>query len=635
MILLSIGYSSCHWCHVMERESFENSEVASILNQHYVAIKVDREERPDVDAIYMEAVQLMTGHGGWPLNVWLTPDLIPIYGGTYFPTESTHQRPGFLDVLLRMADIYRKDSSKIQKRAAEMHDALMQDVLDHLEPTPYSLTTLRDAIKTTERFYDENYGGFSSAPKFPASMHVEFLLRYDKLVGDEEARSMALNTLRKMCLGGIHDHVAGGFHRYSTDFKWLVPHFEKMLYDNALLLSALTDAWQVSGEVIFENTLKQLFKFLVRDMMDDSGAFYSSIDADSEGQEGKYYIWSYDELQKLIPQEDFPEFSAYFDVYPGGNWEGSVILNSSHSSLDFSILTQSNHDDLSNKINQWREILHVERCKRIAPVTDKKILTSWNAMTLSALCKYWFVTLDNSVLDVILKNANYLSTSAEKNGDVIRLPESGDSVHNGFCEDYAQLSLAFTWVFQVTGDESWLVKAEDIANTMILRFYDKENHAFAFTESNQSDLLVRKKDLFDNVTPSANSSAIAALQHLGKLTGNADFVKIADEAVQALGSILSEHALSFSYVLQLISEMLTHSGSEIVILGTDNTPFLEKLSTIYSPFSLVINGTDFSDSKYATFKGKSAPDSGSIVYVCKDFTCRRPVSTMQEFEQLL
>lgn len=619
----------------MERESFENPDVASILNQHYVAIKVDREERPDVDAIYMEAVQLMTGHGGWPLNVWLTPDLVPIYGGTYFPPESTHQRPGFSDVLVRMAEIFKQDPVKIQKRASEMQEALIQDVLDHLEPAPYSLTTLRDAVKTTERFYDENYGGFSSAPKFPASMHVEFLLRYDKLVGDEEARSMALNTLRKMCLGGIHDHVAGGFHRYSTDFKWLVPHFEKMLYDNALLLSALTDAWQVSGEVLFENTLKQLFKFLVRDMMDESGAFYASIDADSEGVEGKYYVWSYEELQELIPESDFPEFSAYFDVYPGGNWEGSVILNSSHSSLDFSILTQSNHDELSDKINVWKEILHTERSKRIAPVTDKKILTSWNALTLTALCKYWFVSLDDSVLDVILKNANYLSTAALKDGVVLRLPEQNSTLNNGFCEDYAQLAQAFGWVFQVTGDETWLRNASEITESMINRFYDEQNHAFSFTEANQTDLLVRKKDLFDNVTPSANSSAIAALQHLGKLTGNSNFSTIADNCIGALGSILSEHALSFSYVLQLISQKLSHSGAEIVILGTDNKPFLEKLSMTYSPFSLVINGAGFGESKFSTLNGKSAPKSGSQVYVCKDFTCQRPVSTIQEFEQLL
>jgi uncharacterized protein YyaL (SSP411 family) len=619
----------------MERESFKDPQTASILNQHYVSIKVDREERPDVDSIYMEAVQMMTGQGGWPLNVWLTPDLIPIYGGTYFPPESTHQRPGFSDVLIRMAEIFKNDPKKIQKRATEMHEALMQDVMSHIEPSGYSLTTLRDAFKTTERFYDENYGGFSNAPKFPASMHVEFLLRYDKLVGDEEARSMALNTLRKMCLGGIHDQVAGGFHRYSTDFKWLVPHFEKMLYDNALMLSALTDAWQVSGDALFETTLKQLYGFLVRDMMDESGAFYASIDADSEGVEGKYYVWSYDELQKIIPESDFPEFSAYFDVYPGGNWEGSVILNSSHSSLDFSILTQSNHDELASKINNWREILLKEREKRIAPVTDKKVLTSWNAMTLSALCKYWFVTLDESVLSVILKNAQYLASHAMKDDKVVRLPEYATESRNGFSEDYAQLALAFGHVFQVTGDQIWLERANQICNWLIERFYDEQHSAFAFSEANQIDLLTRKKDLFDNVIPSANSSALFAIHHVGKLTGNLSYQNLVNSALESLGSILSDHALSFSYVLQLISDKLSHSGLEIVILGSNNKPFLEVLSTRYSPFSVIINSTGFGHPQFETLTGKTAPESGSQVYVCKDFTCQQPVSTTQEFEQLI
>jgi uncharacterized protein YyaL (SSP411 family) len=635
MILLSIGYSSCHWCHVMEKESFENPEVASILNQHYISIKVDREERPDIDAIYMEAVQLMTGHGGWPLNVWLTPDLKPIYGGTYFPPETTHQRPGFSDVLVRMAEIFRQDHAKIQERASQMHQALIQDVMDHLQPTSYSLTTLRDAVMTTERFYDENYGGFSNAPKFPASMHVEFLFRYDHLVGDEEARSMALNTLRKMCLGGIHDHVAGGFHRYSTDFKWLVPHFEKMLYDKALLLSALTDAWRVSGDPLFESTLKHLYTFLIRDMMDESGAFYASIDADSEGVEGKYYVWPYEELQQLIPEIDFPEFSAYFDVYPGGNWEGSIILNSSHSSLDFSILTQSNHDEFNDKVLQWKKHLLTERTKRTAPVTDKKILTSWNAMTLVSLCKYWFVTLDETVHEVIQRNAQYLATKAIANDQILRLPEHESSNNTGFCEDYAQLALAFGWVFQVTGDESWLEKATTIVKSMVSTFYDENKRAFAFTQAHQTDLLVRKKDVFDHVTPSANSSAIAALLHIAKLTGNKEFNILAEESIEALGSILSEHALSFSYVLQLISDKLSHSGAEIVILGTNNKPFLEKLSMTYNPFTMVINGKTFIDSNFSTLRGKTAPETGSNVYYCKDFTCMSPISTIQEFEQLL
>jgi uncharacterized protein len=635
MILLSIGYSSCHWCHVMERESFESPEVASILNQHYVAIKVDREERPDIDSLYMEAVQMMTGHGGWPLNVWLTPELIPIYGGTYFPPEGTHQRPGFSDVLVRMADIFRQDPEKIHKRASEMHEAITQDVMDHIEPASYSLSTLRDAVKTTERYYDENYGGFSSAPKFPASMHIEFLFQYDKLVGDDEAKSMAVHTLRKMCLGGIHDHVGGGFHRYSTDFKWLVPHFEKMLYDNALLLSVLTDALQVTGDVLFENTLKQLFEFLRRDLLDGSGAFYSSIDADSDGHEGTYYVWSYEELQGLISESDFPEFAAYYDVYPSGNWDGSVILNSSHSSLDFSILTQSNHQDLTDKIAQWSSILLKHRANRIAPVIDKKVITSWNALTLTALCKYWFVSLDPQVYEVLVRNANYLAQHALQSDKVVRLPDFSDSPKDGFCEDYAQLAIAFAQVFKVTGDESWLNRAMKICDSMIDRFYVEKHNSFALIGPGQTDILSRKKDLFDNVTPSSNSSAIAALHQLGKLTGNERFLSIRDRALEALGSILSEHALSFSYVLQIISDKLSHSGTEIVILGTENESFLEILARRYNPFSVVICGKGFENSSYPTLAGKSAPESGSQVYVCKDFSCKHPTSSTQEFEQLL
>jgi uncharacterized protein YyaL (SSP411 family) len=635
MILLSIGYSSCHWCHVMERESFENTDIASIMNHHYVAIKVDREERPDIDSIYMEAVQLMTGHGGWPLNVWLTPELIPIYGGTYFPPETNHQRPGFSDVLLRMAEIFVQDPDKIQKRATEMNNALAQDVMDHISPTEYSLTTLRDAVKTTERFYDENYGGFSNAPKFPASMHVEFLLRYDKLVGDEEARSMALNTLRKMCLGGIHDQIGGGFHRYSTDFKWLVPHFEKMLYDNALLLSALCEAYQVSGDILLERTLNQLYIFLKRDLMAESGGFYASIDADSDGVEGSFYVWTYDELQKIIPESEFPEFSAFFDVYPGGNWEGSVILNCTHSSLDFSILTQTNHDDLKVKIDKWRALLHAHRSSRSAPVTDTKIITSWNAMTLSALCKYWFITLDNDLLAVIKKQASYLKLNAVRKDTVVRLPNQSEDTDHGFCEDFALLSLAFCSVFQVTGDESWLQEAQHIADLMIQRFYLPEQHAFSLSQAGQADLLVRKKDLFDTVTPSANSSAIAALYLVGKLTGITTYSTLCEQSIHAVGSILSDHALSFSYLLQLISDKLSHNGSEIVILGSDNTSFLQALATRYSPFSTVISGTDFEYSAYLTLKGKVPPNTGSHVYVCKNFSCQQPIRSLVEFEQIL
>ena len=635
MILLSVGYSSCHWCHVMEHESFENEEIASIMNNHYISIKVDREERPDIDAIYMEALQMMTGQGGWPLNVWLTPDLIPIYGGTYFPPETTHSRPGFADVLVRMANIFNDDPEKIKQRAHDMHEALKQDVIAHIDRSEISLTTLRDAVNTTQKYYDEKFGGFSSAPKFPASMHIEFLLRYDKLVGDPNSREMALFTLRKMCLGGIYDQLGGGFHRYSTDSRWLVPHFEKMLYDNALLISVLCDAYQVSGDVLFEKTLAETVNFIRKEMTHSNGAFFASIDADSDGVEGAFYVWKFDELQQLLPEADFPEFSAYYDVFKGGNWEENIILNRTHSTLDFSILTQANHADFLSRVSSWKEILLDERSKRNPPVTDKKIITSWNALMLKFLCKYWFITLDDDVLKMIHQNADYLKNNATNGTDVYRITSVDGKSTPGFCDDYALLSEAFCMVFKVTGDESWLKLAKSISTTMIQLFYNSETHSFSYTRSDQEDLIVRKKDLFDNVTPSANSAAIQACFQVGKLTGDIELTEISTRSIESLGSILSEHALSFSYLLQIISDKLSHNGSEIVILGSENEKFLEVLSGRYLPFATVVTGNSFEKSEFDTFSSKISPQVGSQVYICKDFTCQKPIQDLETFRSMI
>lgn len=615
----------------MEHESFENEEIATIMNKNYISIKVDREERPDIDAVYMEAVQMMSGHGGWPLNVWLTPDLIPIYGGTYFPPETTHNRLGFADVLVRMANIFKNDPDKINQRALEMHEALKKDVLQHIDRSEVSMTTLRDAIKTTKKHYDEINGGFSPAPKFPASMHIEFLLRYDKLIGEPASRDMAIFTMRKMCLGGIYDQLGGGFHRYCTDSRWLVPHFEKMLYDNALLISALCDAFQVSGDILFEQTLDETVKFIQNEMTGPNGEFYASIDADSDGIEGAFYVWSFEELRQLLPETDFPEFSAYYDVYKGGNWEDRVILNRMHSSLDFSILTQANHVDLLLRISSWKKILINERVKRNPPVTDKKVITSWNALMLRSLCKYWFITLDKEVLNLILENANYLKKNATNASDVYRITSIEGESTPGFCDDYAQLIEAFCMVFKVTGDEAWLKLSKSMTENMIQIFYDSQTHSFSYTRTGQEDLIVRKNDLFDNVTPSANSSAIGACLQVGKLTGDTELIHIVSRSIESLGSILSDHALSFGYLLQIISDKLSHNGSEIVILGSENEKFLEVLSGRYLPFATVVNGNTFEKSEFETFSGKISPPHGTKVYLCKDFTCLKPIQDLESF----
>lgn len=635
LIFLSIGYSSCHWCHVMERESFENEDIASFLNTHYVCIKVDREERPDIDAIYMEAVQMMTGHGGWPLNVWLTPELKPIYGGTYFPPQSTQNRPGFIDVLTRLLEVFKNDPESIEKRTAEISTALSKDLFEHVKPNTIGFSGLQKSVETTRKNYDAELGGFSDAPKFPSAMHIEFLLRYDKLVGDESAREMALNSLRKMCLGGIFDQIGGGFHRYSTDKRWLVPHFEKMLYDNALILSALVDAWRVSRDVVFKDAIDSTLEFISREMTSTDGGFYAAIDADSEGVEGLFYVWDHSELENLIPETEFPEFAAYFDVFPNGNWEGNVIPNRGHSCMDFSILTQSNHDELREKIGKWKKILLQARDKRVRPVTDTKIITSWNAMMLKSLCKLWMATNCDEIHDLLMKNATFLRNNVVNNDIIYRISSLGEVKIPGFCDDYALLSEAFAYVFMVTGDEDWLDASVKIADVMIDQFYVREHNSFAFTRDNQSDVLFRKKDVFDNATPSANSAAINALHLLGRLTGRSDYNRISGDGCDALGNLTGDYALSFGYLLQIFCEKLSHHGSEIVILGDQNKEFLSVLAERYLPFHIVISGSSIKKPRYETLRGKSAPESGSNVYVCRNFTCARPVSDVKSFLTLL
>lgn len=635
LIFLSIGYSSCHWCHVMERESFENEDIASFLNTHFVCIKVDREERPDIDSIYMEAIQMMTGHGGWPLNVWLTPELKPIYGGTYFPPEMTQSRPGLMDVLTRLLEVYNNEPETIVKRTAEIASALSKDLFDHVKSSAVGFTELKHSIASTQKNFDEISGGFSNAPKFPSAMHIEFLLRYDKLLGDDTARAMALHSLKKICLGGIHDQAGGGFHRYSTDDRWLVPHFEKMLYDNALILSALTDAWKVSGDIVYKDAIDTTLAFLQREMTSDSGGFYAAIDADSMGEEGLFYIWEFGELQQLIPKSEFPEFSAYYDVFPKGNWENKIILNRSHSCLDFSILTQSNHDDLRRKIDRWNHLLLEARAQRTRPVTDTKIITSWNAMMLKSLCKVWMVTRSDETYQCLLKNAIFLKDNAIRNNIVYRISTSDQMKVHGFCDDYALLSEAFAHVFMVTGDENWLQLSESIADSMIEHFYVTEHKSFAYTRKNQDDVLFRKKDVFDNATPSGNSAALSALHLLARLTGRNDFKVLSDEGCDALGSLTGEYALSFGYLLQLFCEKLSHHGAEIVILGNQNEMFLSELAERYLPFHIIINGNNLSNPKYETLKGKSAPVTGSNVYVCENFTCNKPVTDVKSFTALL
>lgn len=631
LIFLSIGYSSCHWCHVMERESFEDESIARYLNEHFVCIKIDREERPDIDAIYMEAVQMMTGQGGWPLNVWLTPNLEPVYGGTYFPPESVHQRPGFMHVLMRLVQLNQEDPNAIIKRAQELKEALKQDLFDHVQQQTVSLARIKSAVKSCSKYFDETHGGFSPAPKFPSAMNIEFLMRYQHVIDDEPSFHMALHSLRKMCLGGLFDQAGGGFHRYSTDAKWLVPHFEKMLYDNALLLSALSDAYQITHETIFKEAINDTISFIKRELVSPSGGFYSALDADSQGEEGTFYIWKYDELEQLIPSEDFPTFAAYYGVHPQGNWEGSIILNRSHTSVDFSMFSQTNHDDFFELSEKWKKILLDARAHRERPALDTKIIASWNAMMLKALCKHWFVTQRDDIYGLIMENAHYLLKNHIIEDELYRISYDGDSAKiPGFCDDYALVSEAFCYVFQVTGEDRWLKTAISLSERMNTLFYDHKRSAFDYTREGEQDILLRKKDMFDNATPGANSAAITALYRIGRIADKPALIDQVQTCIEALGGILGDHSLSFGYLLQTTVEFLSHQKGEIVLSGPKPEPFLEITALKYLPFHIILCVDNAEESAFQTINSKRVASGETKVFLCSNFTCEKPVTQTNE-----
>ncbi|MEX1121452.1 MAG: thioredoxin domain-containing protein, partial [Balneolales bacterium] len=495
LIFLSIGYSSCHWCHVMEHESFEDANTAKLMNENFINIKVDREERPDLDSVYMEAVQMMTGQGGWPLNVWLTPDQIPVFGGTYFPPHSMHGRPDFRTILERLADMYEKDPASVKQQAGKMAEALQQDLYSRISPGTVNRQLLEDAFTSYKNSYEPRHGGFSDAPKFPAAMGIEFLLRYHHFSGDKEAKQMALHSLDQMIMGGIYDQIGGGFHRYSTDAEWLAPHFEKMLYDNALLLSALCDAWQITNKQLYKDTIYETFGWLTREMTSAEGGFYSALDADTEGAEGKFYVWREEEITALLNGQDFDFFKTVYSVSPKGNWEDKTILNRSKSleehAGDFTI----NSDSLKRSLDRSKQILLEERDKRTRPGLDDKIITSWNAMMIKSLCKCYKVFGDEAFKKTAVQNAEMLIGKLLQ-GDVLnRTYKDGIAKQHGFLDDYALFSEALSYVFEITGDESYLNKARSLTTRLQESFYDTKHEAFYYTSENHEKLIVSSRDV--------------------------------------------------------------------------------------------------------------------------------------------
>ncbi len=517
-ILLSIGYSACHWCHVMEHESFENDEIAGLMNDLFVNVKVDREERPDLDSIYMTAVQAMTGHGGWPMTVFLLPDGTPFYGGTYFPPEDRGQMPGFPRVLASVADAYRSRRADVERSGGQLREMLTRVTARRGDPT-LDTTLLDQATRALLAQIDWQEGGLSGAPKFPQPMAFEFLLRSHARTGEQRPLDAVELTLRKMAEGGIYDQLGGGFHRYSVDAVWLAPHFEKMLYDNALLARLYLQAYLLTRNPLYRRIVEETLEYVCREMTDASGGFYSTQDADSEGEEGKFFLWTPAEIAEVLGQEDSRLFCAYFDVTERGNFEHRNILHVGATIEATALMLGVEPDRMQEAISRGRHLLFDRREQRVKPARDEKVLTAWNGLMLRAFAEAG-ASLDRSqYLEIAVRNADFVLRDLRRDGRLLRTWKAGRAKLNGYLEDYSHYIDGLISLYEASGEPRWLEEAQSLAHVMLDQFADEEQGGFHDTGRDHEQLISRPKDLFDNAVPSGNSVAAEALQRLSLLTG--------------------------------------------------------------------------------------------------------------------
>jgi hypothetical protein len=642
-ILLSIGYSACHWCHVMEHESFENEPIAHLMNEHFVNIKVDREERPDLDQIYMNFVQMTTGRGGWPMTVFLTPDCVPFFGGTYFPPVDRFNMPGFPRILMSVAESYRDKQDEIAHSAHEILGELRRMGLMEAEAGGIPAELLQQAYDTIARGYDATNGGFGGAPKFPAPMTLEFLLRHHYRTGDETALEMVTHTCRKMADGGMYDQLGGGFHRYSVDAVWLVPHFEKMLYDNAQLARLYARVFQVTKDEYFRAKTEDILDYVLREMTDASGGFYSAQDADSEGVEGKFFVWSPEEINALLGAEDARLFGYYYDVSETGNFEGESILNVRQGLDEAARHLGVTSERLSEAIRHGREILFHERERRIKPFRDEKVLTAWNGLMMSAFTEAGFILRQPDYIAAAQKNADFIRINmTTADGRLLRTWKDGEAKLNAYLEDYALYADSLLELFQVTGEVKHFHEAKRLADVMIAEFWDTEDGGFYFTGNSHEELIVRSKDFYDNATPSGNSVAAEVLLKLAKITGpttpNAEekYSAYATSVLRLMANQIRRYPQAFGRALWALDATL-NPGKEIVIIGSDQEaiePMLNVLREGYLPNKVVaIASGDTPD--LPLFAGRSVEEGNATAYVCENFVCQQPVTNANDLREQL
>ena len=640
-ILLSIGYSACHWCHVMEHESFENEEIAKLMNDNFINIKVDREERPDLDQIYMNSVQLMTGQGGWPMTVFLTPKGVPFYGGTYFPPEDRHHMPGFPRVLLGVAEAYRSRQEEVTETAVSMLKELRSMGRTAESKDILSTEILDAAERKISASYDSRHGGFGRAPKFPPAMNLNFLLRQYHRTGRGETLEMIENTARKMAEGGMYDQLGGGFHRYSTDAHWLVPHFEKMLYDNALLSRFYLHAYQQTKDDFYRRVAEETLDYVVREMTDARGGFYSSQDADSEGREGKFFVWTSDEVNRILGEEDGALFAAYYDVTEQGNFEGENILHVSRPLEDAAMASRVTPNYLQEVLERGRRELFVARELRVKPGRDEKVLTAWNGLMLASFAEAAVILERRDYREVAENNARFVLENLQRDGLLLRTFKDNQSKLNGYLEDYAFFIDGLLALYQSTGTLHWLDEARSLAERMIQEFWDSEEGGFFYTGKSHEELIVRSKDFLDNATPSGNSVAAEVLLCLASLTANESFARKAVTIFRLLRDPLERYASAFGRLLGALDFYLS-TPKEIAIIGPldaeETRSLLREVWTRYLPNKVVAQTAGDDDRVIAVLpllRDRPMVDGHATAYVCEHYTCQQPTISAAELARQL
>lgn len=624
LILVSIGYSACHWCHVMEHESFEDEAVAAVMNESFVCIKVDREERPDIDHVYMSAVQIMTGHGGWPLNCFALPDGRPVYGGTYFPKDA------WVKLLYNLAELWRSNKEKAVEYASELARGLkqMEALVASEEKKDFSILTPERAIKKWKSNFDTVMGGSKRAPKFPMPNNWQYLLRYSHFTSDAEAREHAHTTLRCMAFGGIYDHVGGGFARYSTDMDWKVPHFEKMLYDNAQLISLYSEAFTESKNQLYRDVVFETIDFIERELTSKEGGFYSALDADSEGEEGKFYVWEEEELKAILAPHEFKLFSEVFSVNEDGYWEdGKYILLQAQPLVAIALKHGISEDELKEKVKNWKSELLKVRARRVRPGLDDKQLCSWNALMIKAYCDAYNAFGEKRFYDRAISSAEFFyKTFFKPGGGLFHASKNGESYINGFLDDFAITIDAFLSLFLLTSDENWYRAANELIRTCFNKFFHEESGMFYFTSSDDEKLVVRNAEVQDNVIPSSNSQMARNLYRVYRLDGNPRYRDVAELMLNNVSKELALYPSAYSNWSLLLLEIL-HPAHEVVIVGKNVDELLKTLRQHYLPNAIFAYSK--SASQHPLFLNRFK-DGETLVYVCRNHTCKLPVSTAEE-----